>query len=88
MHSRDVRAGVLRGKLRSEFGSLLLTVVNQGVESLSVGEISLGAGFPSFAPLLGQFQAFFVLDLSGLIWLSCGFSFGMLPGQVSDFPHS
>lgn len=61
---------MLRAKLRSGFGSLLLTAVNQGVESLSVGEISLGAEFPSFSPLLGQFQAFFVLDLSGLICLS------------------
>ena len=66
MHSRDRRARSPQGKVGWRVQvSLLLTVVNQGVESSFVGEeISLGAGLPVFSPLLGQCQAFFVLGLA------------------------
>ena len=77
----NVRPKKLKGELfTTGLRSLSLwTVVNKRVEDVLFGEgISLGAGL----------QAFFVLGLSDLIWLSSGFSFGMLPGQVSDFPHS
>ena len=62
------------------FGSLLLTLINQGVEYLLFGEGRfLGSGFCVLTPLLGQgLQA----SLSWPVWFdmaSCDFVFGVLP---------
>ena len=68
--SGDARVGELKAELHSRFGSLLLTDVNWAGNGYCLGRRRLGsrASCP-FSLAWPESPVFFVLSLSGLIWL-------------------
>lgn len=91
VHSQDARAGELQGK--AELPGVLslylsLTVVQGGGIFITWGWDFLGACFIPFLLYLVRVSGFLC---HGPVWFDpapYGFVFGMLPGQVSNFPRA